>query len=127
MLMVIIILEEEYINKEILYMNNQYAISFNENIHYPASYYFCSGYIPELAQKILEIINDCEKNSIYIESVNMNKNTYSWLFRLFNSPLESFTNPLSSTVDNKYIYDYLINIVSNSELTDGTIIFNIGD
>ncbi len=127
MLMVIIILEEEYINKEILYMNNQYAISFNENIHYPASYYFCSGYIPELAQKILEIINDCEKNSIYIESVNMNKNTYSWLFRLFNSPLESFTNPLSSTVENKYIYDYVINIVSNSELTDGTIIFNIGD
>lgn len=127
MLMVIIILEEEYINKEILYMNNQYAISLNENIHYPASYYFCSGYIPELAQKILEIINDCEKNSIYIESVNMNKNTYSWLFRLFNSPLESFTNPLSSTVENKYIYDYVINIVSNSELTDGTIIFNIGD
>ena len=127
MLMVIIILEEEYINKEILYMNNQYAISFNENIHYPASYYFCSGYVPELAQKILEIINDCEKNSIYIESVNMNKNTYSWLFRLFNSPLESFTNPLSSTVENKYIYDYIINIVSNSELTDGTIIFNIGD
>ena len=108
-------------------MNNQYAISFNENIHYPASYYFCSGYIPALAQKILEIINDCEKNSIYIESVNMNKNTYSWLFRLFNSPLESFTNPLSSTVENKYIYDYVINIVSNSELTDGTIIFNIGD
>lgn len=127
MLMVTIILEEEYIKKEILYMNNQYAISFNENIHYPASYYFCSGYIPELAQKILEIINDCEKNSIYIESVNMNKNTYSWLFRLFNSPLESFTNPLSSTVENKYIYDYVINIVSNSELTDGTIIFNIGD
>lgn len=125
--MVTIILEEEYIKKEILYMNNQYAISFNENIHYPASYYFCSGYIPELAQKILEIINDCEKNSIYIESVNMNKNTYSWLFRLFNSPLESFTNPLSSTVENKYIYDYVINIVSNSELTDGTIIFNIGD
>lgn len=108
-------------------MSNQYAISLNENIHYPASYYFCSGYIPELAQDILKIINDCEKNSIYIESIDMNKNTYSWLFRLFNSPLESFTNPLSSTVENKYIYDYLIRITSNSELTDGTIIFNIGD
>ena len=57
----------------------------------------------------------------------MNSNTYNWMFRLFNTPIESEINPLSSTVDNKYIYDYLINIVSNSKLKDGEIIFNIGE
>ena len=76
MLMVIIILEEKYINKEILYMNSQHTISLNKNIHCPASYYFCSGYIPALAKEILQIINDYEKNSIYIKSIDMNDNTY---------------------------------------------------
>lgn len=107
-------------------MNNT-SITFNENIHYPASYYFCSGYVPNLAKKILQSINDCEKNSIFIQSINMNDNTYNWLFRLFNTPIESEINPLTSTPDNKYIYDYLIKIVSNNELKDGTIIFNTGE
>ncbi len=108
-------------------MNNNSTITFHENIHYPASFYFCSGYIPELAKRILSSINECEKNSIYIKSINMNSNTYNWMFRLFNTPIESKINPLSSTVDNKYIYDYLINIVSNSKLKDGEIIFDIGE
>jgi len=107
-------------------MNNT-SITFNENIHCPASYYFCSGYVPNLAKKILQSINDCEKNSIFIQSISMNDNTYNWLFRLFNTPIESEINPLISTPDNKYIYDYLIKIVSNSELKDGTIIFNTGE
>lgn len=106
-------------------MNNLTSVVFNENIHCPASYYFCSGYIPELAKRILQVINEYEKNSIYIESINMNDNTYNWLFRLFNTPIESDINPLTSTSDNKYLYDYLIKIVSNSELEDGEIIFNI--
>lgn len=127
MLMVIIILEEEYINKEILYMNNQYAISLNENIHYPASYYFCSGYIPALAEEILQIINNYEKNSIYIKSIDMNDNTYNWLFRLFTNPIENPINPLTSTVDHKYIYDYLININNKGISADGVITFNIGE
>ena len=107
-------------------MNNT-SITINENIHYPASYYFCSGYVPALAKKILQSINNYEKNSIYIQSINMNDNTYNWLFRLFNTPIELEINPLTSTADNKYIYDYLIKIVSNSELEDGTIIFDIGE
>lgn len=82
---------------------------------------------PILQKKILQSINDCEKNSIFIQSINMNDNTYNWLFRLFNTPVESEINPLTSTADNKYIYDYLIKIVSNSELKDGTIIFNTGE
>jgi hypothetical protein len=107
--------------------NNLTSTTIKKNIHCPASYYFCSGYVPALAKEILQIINDYEKNSIYIKSIDMNNNTYNWLFRLFNTPIESEINPLTSTADNKYIYDYLIKIVSNSELKDGTIIFNIGE
>ena len=97
------------------------------NIHYPASYYFCTGYIPELAKKILDIINSYEKNSIYINSINMNDNTYNWLFRLFNTPIESAINPLIRNIDKIYMFDYEIKIVSNSILTDGTIVFDIGE
>lgn len=97
------------------------------NIHYPASYYFCSGYIPALAKEILQIINDYEKNSIYIKSIDMNDNTYNWLFRLFTNPIENPINPLSSTADKKYIYDYLININTKGITADGVITFNIGE
>lgn len=97
------------------------------NIHYPASYYFCTGYIPELAKKILDIINSYEKNSIYIKSIDMNDNTYNWLFRLFTNPIENPINPLSSTADKKYIYDYLININTKGITADGVITFNIGE
>ena len=109
-------------------MNNNHAsITIKENIHYPASYYFCSGYIPALAKKILQIINDYEKNSIYIKSIDMNNNTYNWLFRLFTNPIENPINPLTSTVDHKYIYDYLININNKGISADGIITFNIGE
>ena len=108
-------------------MNNTISITLNENIHCPASYYFCSGYVPELAQRIISIINNYEKNSVYIKSVDMNNNTYNWLFRLFNTPMESSINPLTSTIDKKFIYDYPINITSNGISADGLITFNIGE
>lgn len=109
-------------------MNNNHAsTTIKKNIHCPASYYFCSGYIPALAKEILQIINDYEKNSIYIKSINMNNNTYNWLFRLFTNPIENPINPLSSTADNKYIYDYLININTKGITADGVITFNIGE
>ena len=106
---------------------NHISIVIKENIHLPASYYFSSGYIPELTKEILQIINDYEKNSIYIKSINMNNNTYNWLFRLFTNPIENPINPLTSTADNKYIYDYPININSKGISADGEIIFNIGE
>lgn len=107
--------------------NNHTSTIIKKNIHLPASYYFSSGYIPELTKEILQIINDYEKNSIYIKSINMNNNTYNWLFRLFTNPIENPINPLTSTADNKYIYDYPININSNGISADGEIIFNIGE
>ena len=107
--------------------NNLTSITIKNNIHYPASYYFCTGYIPELAKKILDIINSYEKNSIYINSINMNDNTYNWLFRLFNTPIESAINPLTRDIDKIYIYDYEIKIVSNSVLKDGVIVFDTGE
>ena len=103
------------------------AVTIKKNIHCPASYYFSSGYIPELTKEILQIINDYEKNSIYIKSINMNNNTYNWLFRLFTNPIENPINPLTSTADNKYIYDYPININSKGISADGEIIFNVGE
>ena len=107
--------------------NSLTSTTIKKNIHCPASYYFCSGYVPALAKEILQIINDYEKNSIYIKSINMNNNTYNWLFRLFTNPIENSINPLTSTVDHKYIYDYQINIKSNGMLEDGIITFNIGE
>lgn len=103
------------------------TVTIKKNIHCPASYYFCSGYIPVLAEEILQIINNYEKNSIYIKSIDMNDNTYNWLFRLFTNPIENPINPLSSTVDKKYIYDYLININTKGITADGVITFNIGE
>lgn len=103
------------------------TVTIKKNIHCPASYYFCSGYIPALAEEILQIINNYEKNSIYIKSIDMNNNTYNWLFRLFTNPIENPINPLSSTADNKYIYDYLININTKGITADGVITFNIGE
>lgn len=103
------------------------TVIIKKNIHCPASYYFCSGYIPALAKEILQIINNYEKNSIYIKSIDMNNNTYNWLFRLFTNPIENPINPLSSTADNKYIYDYLININTKGITADGVITFNIGE
>lgn len=108
-------------------MNSTISITLNENIHCPASYYFCSGYVPELAQRIISIINNYEKNSVYIKSIDMNNNTYNWLFRLFNTPIESAINPLTRDIDKIYIYDYEIKIVSNSVLKDGVIVFDIGE
>lgn len=107
--------------------NNLVSTTIKKNIHCPASYYFCSGYIPALAKEILQIINDYEKNSIYIKSIDMNNNTYNWLFRLFTNPIENPINPLSSTANEKYIYDYLININTKGMLEDGIIIFNVGE
>ena len=108
-------------------MKNNLTSIIEKNIHCPASYYFCSGYVPALAEEILHIINNYEKNSIYIKSIDMNDNTYNWLFRLFNTPIESEINPLTSTADNKYIYDYNIKIISNGELEDGIIVFDVGE
>ena len=109
-------------------MNNNHAsTTIKKNIHCPASYYFCSGYIPALAEEILQIINNYEKNSIYIKSIDMNDNTYNWLFRLFTNPIENPINPLSSTADKIYIYDYLININTKGITADGVITFNVGE
>ena len=109
-------------------MNNTLtSTTIKKNIHCPASYYFCSGYIPALAKEILQIINDYEKNSIYIKSIDMNNNTYNWLFRLFTNPIENPINPLSSKTNKKYIYDYLININTKGITADGIITFNIGE
>ena len=101
------------------------SVTINKNIHLPASFYFCSGYIFDLSKEILGIINNYEKNSIFIKSVDMNDNTYNWLFRLFSSITDE--SPLSSTPTTKYIYDYSINITSNTTLPDGAIKFNIGE
>ena len=103
------------------------SVTINKNIHLPASFYFCSGYIFDLSKEILQIINNYEKNSIFIKSIDMNDNTYNWLFRLFNTPIESKINPLTSTPDNKYIYDYLIRLISNNNMEDGIIVFNTGE
>ena len=101
------------------------SVTINKNIHLPASFYFCSGYIFDLSKEILQIINNYEKNSIFIKSIDMNDNTYNWLFRLFNSITDE--SPLSSTSTTKYIYDYPINITPNTTLSDGAIKFNIGE
>lgn len=104
---------------------NHISIVMKENIHLPASFYFSTGYIPQLAKRIIQIINGYEKNSIMIESIDMNNNTYCWLHRLFTNPIENPINPLTATTDNKFIYDYPIKI--ESSLEDGKIIFNIGE
>lgn len=95
------------------------TILLNEHIHCPASYYFDSGYIFTLIEKL----NNIEKTN-YIESIHMNENTYNWMFRLFNS-IPNLKNPLSSDANNKYINFCPIIIKSNSVLNDGTIQFFI--
>ena len=107
--------------------NKRNFIIINKNIHCPASYYYCTPYIPDLAKEILAQINYCEKNTIMIESIDMNEPTYNWLFRLFSifNSSEYETKPLTSTSEKKYLFDYPIKI--NKELSDGIIKFNTGN
>ena len=100
---------------------------FYKNIHLPASVYFTPGYIPEFQMELLKQINYCEKNSIQINHICMNENTYNWMFRLFNTPVNNKTYPLSSSPDGKTLYDYPIKIVSNNEMKDGEIFYIEGD
>lgn len=106
-------------------MEDTYSTIIKKQIHAPASYYFCSGFIPEFADQILTQINTYEENNIFSILLIMNESTYAWMFRLFTSPMEKEINPLTSTLDGKYIYDYPIKI--NNTLSDGIIIFNVGD
>lgn len=102
-------------------------IKLYKSIHYPASYYVASGYVPEFAQQILNAINTCEKESVYIEHIDMNENTYNWMFRIFNYPVNNNIYPLSSNINGKYLYDYPLNIVSNNIIDDGAIFFYTGE
>lgn len=96
-------------------------IKFYKNIHLPASYYFASAYIPEFAEQLLDAVNLCEKNSIFIEYITMNDNTYNWMFRVFNTPINNGAYPLYSDPSGKYLFDYPIKIVSNNSMNDGEI------
>ena len=49
------------------------------------------------------------------------------MFRLFNTPVNNKTYPLSSSPDGKTLYDYPIKIVSNNEMKDGEIFYIEGD
>ena len=95
-----------------------------KNIHCPASTYVASGYKSDFASQLLQGLNVFERQSILIEYIIMNENTYNWLFRLFNTPVNTKISPLTSDVNNKYIYDYPIKF--NSDLKDGQILFMKG-
>ena len=94
-----------------------------KNIHNPASTYVATNYARDFASDLLSAVNLFEKNSIQIGQIEMNEGTYNWMFRLFNTPIKKETSPLTSDIHNKYLYDYPINIVSNSTLKDGEILF----
>lgn len=92
-----------------------------ESIHYPASYYLCSGYVPELGIKLKKIIKEYQitNNSLLIY---MNGHTYNWLFRLFNYPCEQIINPLAVTPNGQFLF--AVPIIISDGLDDGTIIFS---
>lgn len=96
-----------------------------ESIHYPASYYLCSGYIPELGTKLKNIIDEYKTANNYKSlSIHMNGHTYNWIFRMFNYPCEQIINPLTVTPNGQFLFT--VPIIINDELNDGTIIFNTG-
>lgn len=98
---------------------------FNENIHCPASYYLCSGYVPELGTKLKRTIDGCQitnKHSL----IYMNEHTYNWMFRLFNYPCEQTINPIIVTAKGHYLFNTGFPIIINNELNDGMIIFDTG-
>lgn len=116
-------------NPSEIFKNFNYENEINEiykNIHCPASTYVATGYSSDFASQLRQGLNTFEKQSILIKQITMNENTYSWLFRLFNTPVNTKSSPLSSTAYNEYLFDYPINIVSNSALEDGKILFEKG-
>lgn len=96
-----------------------------ESIHYPASYYLCSGYVPELGIKLEQIIKEIQATDISKTlHIHMNGHTYNWLFRLFNYPCEQIINPLTITPNGQFVFT--VPIIISDGLDDGTIIFNTG-
>lgn len=101
------------------------SIIIKKQIHCPASYYFCSGYIPALAQELYNLIDNCQKNKIKISSINMNNSTYNWMFRLFTTL--HLMEIVKSTSSVKYLIATQYPIILKDELPDGLIKINIGD
>lgn len=102
-----------------------FKIVLKESIHYPASYYLCSGYVPELGIKLKNTIDQYKMTDNYKTLlIHMNGHTYNWLFRLFNYPCEQIINPLTVTPNGQFLFT--VPIIINDELDDGTIIFNTG-
>ena len=94
-----------------------------ESIHYPASYYLCSGYVPELGIKLEQIIKEYQATDISKTlHIYMNGHTYNWLFRLFNYPCEQIINPLTVTPNGQFLFT--VPIIISDELEDGMIVFN---
>lgn len=100
---------------------------FNENIHCPASYYLCTGYVPELGTKLKNTIDQYKLANNYKSSlIYMNEHTYNWLFRIFSYPCEEIINPVISNPEGQFLFNTSFPIVINDELNDGMIIFNTG-
>ena len=96
-----------------------------ESIHYPASYYLCSGYVPELGIKLEQIIKEYQATDISKTLlIYMNGHTYNWLFRLFNYPCEQIINPLAVTPNGQFLFT--VPIIITDGLEDGMIVFNTG-
>lgn len=99
---------------------------FNENIHCPASYYLCSGYVPELGTKLKNTIDQYKSTNNSKFLIYMNEHTYNWLFRIFSYPCEETINPVISNPEGQFLFNTSFPIVINDELSDGMIIFNAG-
>lgn len=97
----------------------------NEKIHCPASYYLCSGYVPELGKRLKETVKKYQATNKPL-LIYMNGHTYNWLFRLFNYPCEQIINPVIVNPEGQFLFNTDFPIVINDELKDGTIIFNTG-
>ena len=95
----------------------------NEKIHCPASYYLCSGYVPELGKRLKETVKKYQATNKPL-LIYMNGHTYNWLFRLFNYPCEQTINPLTVTPNGQFLFT--VPILITDELEDGMIIFNTG-
>lgn len=95
----------------------------NEKIHCPASYYLCSGYVPELGKRLKETVKKYQATNKPL-LIYMNGHTYNWLFRLFNYPCEQTINPLTVTPNGQFLFT--VPIIITDKLEDGMIIFNTG-
>lgn len=98
------------------------AIFLKTNIYYPASYYYCSGFIPELMEEMQKIVQEVKDNKTNIKTINMNDDTYYWLSKLFKAT----DKYVQTDAKGKYLFaeKYPIILVPRTELEDGMIRFN---